>query len=648
MPDLPRVGEEFAGYWLRSRLGHGGMSVVFEAENWRLGNVVALKIIAPELANDDTFRTRFLQESRIAAQLNHPHVVPIMDSGASDGLLWIAMRYVAGTDLGQMIAERGRLEPGIAAHLLSQAALALDAAHRRDLVHRDVKPANLLLERTSDDADPDHLYLADFGITKRMAGLGRLTSAGRYLGTPLYLAPEQAQQLAVLGTADQYALGCVLFECLTGRVPFERGSSTDIVQAHIEQAPPRVTWLRPELPPALDGVFARVLAKDPRERYPSCRDFMAAARAALAVTGGRPSGGRPSGDPPDGFPPDGLQPNGFQPTVRPSGFLPTAPPPGLPALPEVAHDSADRALRRTHSMDGAVMRPLPGPGWSPGPEQQGAGGPGGPLPLDDDPRTGGGPSRRVRFRRRRDRRVVLTWAGLAVLFAAAVAGGVLLAVYLKADASRQLRSASAATSASPSELVSVLDQTEHFTGRLRMSACTSVSTTNVQCENPDPAIAAVTFATYPSLTALYTKYQEIIDNLTKKPFGSVENAHVCGSLAPDPTAENTWNHSDGYSTSYSVGQMAAGRVSTDVAMGRVFCEQTPNGSAIFVWTQDSGDLLGYATGSEASHEQVWEWYYAVHHQIIFPGQPAMSGMPMSPGASSPSPARPARSPAESG
>src|SRR6201992_2064605 len=139
MPDLPRIGEEFAGYWLRSRLGNGGMSVVFEAENWRLGNVVALKIIAPELANDDTFRTRFLQESRIAAQLNHPHVVPIMDSGASEGLLWIAMRYVAGHDIGRMIAERGRLEPGIAVHLLSQAALALDAAHRRDLVHRDVK-----------------------------------------------------------------------------------------------------------------------------------------------------------------------------------------------------------------------------------------------------------------------------------------------------------------------------------------------------------------------------------------------------------------------------------------------------------------------------------------------------------------------------
>jgi serine/threonine protein kinase len=178
MPDLPRVGEEFAGYRLRSRLGRGSMSVVYQAENWRLGNVVALKILAPDLANDDTFRSRFLQESQIAAQLNHPHVVPIIDAGASDGLLYIAMRYVAGTDLGQLLAQRGRLAPDVAVRLLSQAALALDAAHRRGLVHRDVKPANLLLERTSDDADPDHLYLADFGISKQVAGLTGLTQAG--------------------------------------------------------------------------------------------------------------------------------------------------------------------------------------------------------------------------------------------------------------------------------------------------------------------------------------------------------------------------------------------------------------------------------------------------------------------------------------
>ena len=232
MRDLPRVGEEFAGYRLGPRLGRGGMSVVYQAENWRLGNVVALKILAPELANDDQFRTRFLQESRIAASLNHPNVVPVTDFGACDGLLYLAMRYVAGIDLGRMITERGRLEPGTAVHLLSQGALALDAAHRRGLVHRDVKPANLLVERTSDDADPDHLYLADFGITKHVGGLAgqaSLTAAGMVVGTARYVSPEQAQELAVHGAADQYALGCVLFECLTGRVPFDKNTGAATV-----------------------------------------------------------------------------------------------------------------------------------------------------------------------------------------------------------------------------------------------------------------------------------------------------------------------------------------------------------------------------------------------------------------------------------
>jgi hypothetical protein len=164
-----------------------------------------------------------------------------------------------------------------------------------------------------------------------------------------------------------------------------------------------------------------------------------------------------------------------------------------------------------------------------------------------------------------------------------------------------------------------------------MSACVQASPALVQCQDPDPAIASVTFATYPSLAALYSKYQEIVGNLAKQPFGSVENAHVCGALAPNPTAENTWNHSDQYLTKYSVAQLASGNVPDDAAMGRVFCEQMPNGSEYIVWTQDSGRLLGYATGA-ASHEQVWNWFVAVHHNITFAGQPGMTGMPASPSA----------------
>ena len=349
MSDLPLVGEEFADYRLGPRLGRGGMSVVFQAENWRLGNVIALKILAPDLANDDIFRTRFLQESRIAAGLNHPHVIPIIDSGAYDGLLYIAMRYVAGTDLRQMIAEQHRLDPGTAVHLLSQAARALDAAHRRGLVHRDVKPANLLVERTSDDADPDHLYLADFGITKYVGGPGirGLTAAGTIMGTALYLAPEQAQELAVGGAADQYSLGCVLYECLTGRAPFEMGSGPATMIAHVEEPPPPATMFRPDLPPAVDAVFARVLAKHPGERYPTCRAFMAAASDALVMPGGLPvvmpagmPGGLPVGRPGRGRSAD------FQPAPLPLAFS------------DAARDPVDRQYLATQDLPGA--EPLPG------------------------------------------------------------------------------------------------------------------------------------------------------------------------------------------------------------------------------------------------------------------------------------------------
>src|ERR1700678_3648712 len=270
MPELPLVGDEFAGYRLRAVLGRGGMSTVYQAENPRLGNVIALKVLAPELANDDVFRTRFLEESRIAASMNHPNVIPIHDTGSSGGLLFIAMRYVTGTDMRQMLKKRGRLPPDRAVLLLSQAARALDAAHRRGLVHRDVKPGNLLVERANEDTDPDHVYLADFGITKHQGGRSGLTATGQSLGTIDYVAPEQIRGISVLGLADQYSLGCVLYECLTGRVPFEKDLDAAIIWAHMEEAPTQPTMLRPELPPAVDEVFARVLAKRPDERYGSC------------------------------------------------------------------------------------------------------------------------------------------------------------------------------------------------------------------------------------------------------------------------------------------------------------------------------------------------------------------------------------------
>jgi len=565
MPELPLVGTEFAGYGLRAVLGRGGMSIVYQAENPRLRNLIALKVLAPELADDQVFRTRFREESQIAASLNHPHVIPIHDFGSSDGLLYIAMRYVSGTDLRHLIAERGWLPPDAAVHLLGQAARALDAAHRRGLVHRDVKPGNLLIAQGTEDGDPDHVYLADFGITKYIGGRTGLTIAGTILGTVHYASPEQIQELPVLGTADQYALGCVLYECLTGRAPFEKSSNEAIMWAHVHEfaAPPSL--LRPGLPPAVDEVFARVLAKDPDERYADCREFIAAARAALAPARTQP---------------------------RDLGRAPVTQPPQEPI---------------------ASVQPTAGPGH--GAAQ---------WPYFPDAPSGRR-SRLVRRRRPAGRgaRSVLGLAAVAIVAAGGTAAGLLATQ--AGPAATQTRQLANAPSTPPSQLFSILDKTEQFTNMLRMSTCGQTTATLVECTNPDPAIASVTFATYSSLTALYTKYQEIVDNLTRKSFGSVENVHVCGALAPNPTAENTWNHTDQYLTKYSVTQLASGTVSDDAAMGRVFCEQTPNGSEYIVWTQDFGHLLGYATGA-ASHEQVWNWFYRVHHNITFPGQ-SMTGMP---------------------
>jgi serine/threonine-protein kinase len=591
MPELPLVGTDFAGYRLRAVLGRGGMSIVYQAENPRLGNLIALKVLDPELADDQVFRNRFREESQIAASLNHPHVIPIHDFGSAQGLLYIAMRYVSGTDLRHLIANRGWLAPYKSVHLLEQAARALDAAHRRGLVHRDVKPGNLLISQGSDDGDPDHVYLADFGITKYAGRRSGLTVAGTVLGTVHYVSPEHIQDRTVLGRADQYSLGCVLYECLTGRAPFEKNSNEAIMWAHVHDFAASPSLLRPGLPPAIDEVFARVLAKDPDDRYADCREFIAAARDALATA-----------------------PTGTQDRRRP-------PATGMPAMGVPATVPAFQATPTFQATPAtAAFQPTPAAAFQ-------------AAPVPSSLQRGGVRGHPVRGRpvrgRRPDRRSVrnvLNMLGVAVLAAGGTATGLL--VSQGGNSSVGIHQA-AESSPPPSALFSVLDHTEEFTGMLRMSACVEKTATNVQCTNPDPAIASVTFATYPSLSALYTHYQEIAENLSHQHFTAVENSHVCGSVAPDPTGENTWNHSDQYSTKYSVAQLASGRMSTDTAMGRVFCVQKPDGSAVMVWTQNSGDLLGYATGGEASHEQVWNWFYDIHHNIIFPGQPGMTGMPMS-------------------
>jgi serine/threonine protein kinase/DNA-binding beta-propeller fold protein YncE len=278
----PRIGTELAGYRIETLLGRGGMSVVYCAEDRALKRRVALKVLAPELADDERFRERFLRESRVAASIDHANVIPIYEAGGAEGLLYIAMRYVVGTDLGTLLAREGRLEPGRALSILGQVASALDTARfARGLVHRDVKPGNILIAGEGGVDSPDHVYLCDFGLSTHTAEEGTLSDPGHFMGTIDYVAPEQIEGEPVDGRADVYSLGCVLYESLTGQAPFRKDSKMAIFWAHLQEPPPSVTALRPDLPVEIDAVAARALAKSPDDRYATCRELVGAARDAL-------------------------------------------------------------------------------------------------------------------------------------------------------------------------------------------------------------------------------------------------------------------------------------------------------------------------------------------------------------------------------
>jgi YVTN family beta-propeller protein len=273
-------GTTVAGYQIERLIGRGGMGAVYRAAEEGLGRKVALKVIAPELAQDERFRERFLRESRIAASLDHPHVIPIYQAGDEDGLLFLAMRYVEGYDLAKLVAEEGALEPRRALDLLGQIAEALDAAHEKGLVHRDVKPSNVLI---AEAAGREHCYLADFGLTKRTGSLSGVSVAGEIVGTLEYVAPEQITGDPLDERADVYSLGCVLYECLTGQSPFPRATDVALLWAHVHEEPTPPSKARAELPKELDTVLARALAKEPGRRYRSAGELIAATKSALRL-----------------------------------------------------------------------------------------------------------------------------------------------------------------------------------------------------------------------------------------------------------------------------------------------------------------------------------------------------------------------------
>jgi len=271
-------GSVLAGYRLEAQVGAGGMAVVFRARDDRLGRPVALKILAPGLATDPAFRRRFIAESRAAATVDDPHIIPVYEAGESAGVLFIAMRFVPGGDLRMVLEREGPLPPDRAAEFISPVASALDTAHRAGLVHRDVKPANILVDTSADR--PDHVYLSDFGVSKGAMSTIGVTAAGQFLGTPDYSAPEQIQGQAVDGRVDQYALACVAYQLLTGAAPFERDQGMAVLLAHLTEPPPS---LGGALRGAVDEVLARAMAKAPEKRYGSCREFADALREALGL-----------------------------------------------------------------------------------------------------------------------------------------------------------------------------------------------------------------------------------------------------------------------------------------------------------------------------------------------------------------------------
>jgi serine/threonine protein kinase len=268
MPPEIAVGSTFAGHRIDAVAGRGGMATVYRATDLALDRSVALKVITPRLAADPVFRERFERECRAAAAIEHPHVVQVFHAGEEDGLLYVTMRYVDGTDLATLLRAETRLEPSRAVRLVAQVAGALDAAHRRGLVHRDVKPANVLIAHHDGE---EHAFLTDFGLTKQREETA-LTRPGFAMGTADYMAPEQAKGEDVDARTDVYGLGCVLFQALSGAAPFQKGTDLDKMWAHVHHPPP---WLldacpaHPPLPRALAEAVHRALAKDPGERQRS-------------------------------------------------------------------------------------------------------------------------------------------------------------------------------------------------------------------------------------------------------------------------------------------------------------------------------------------------------------------------------------------
>ena len=378
-----RPGTQLAGYELGEQIGRGGMAVVYRARDVRLDRWVALKILAPEIARDESFRQRFIRESRAAAAVDHPNIIPVFEAGDADGVLFIAMRYVDAGDVGTL-ARSGPLDVARVNSIVAQIAAALDAAHAVSLVHRDVKPANMLIGALAVSGRPDHVYLSDFGLSKQSVSAPGLTLTGQFMGTLDYMAPEQIEGKTVDGRADLYALACAAFELLTGTPPFRRDHDLALLWAQVSEPPPRPSQRRPGLPTAVDDVLLRALAKQPGQRQASCLEFAAQLQEACGLAWGangqlgqsrppteiaRPATevASPSGPPgPSGSAPPPAAPTQHSGPQAPAAAQPGA---GLPFPgPPTSGPGGGAAGRRA---DPAAPTSAPGPGqWGQAPAHQ--------------------------------------------------------------------------------------------------------------------------------------------------------------------------------------------------------------------------------------------------------------------------------------
>jgi hypothetical protein len=341
-------GTLIGGYRLEEPIGAGGMATVFRARDEALGRSVALKILAPGATMDADFRQRFIRESQAASVVDHPNIIPIYGAGQDGGVLYLAMRYVPGGDLHSVVEREGALPPERALSLLAPVASALDAAHRAGIVHRDVKPANVLVD--VNPGRPDHPYLSDFGLAKRDTA-ATMTGAGEFVGTTGFAAPEQIEGRAPLFASDQYAFACVAFILLAARMPFGTTSPAAVLWAQMSQPPPRVIPLRPDLPAGTDDVLARALAKNPDDRFPTCAGFIDALGRALA---GQPAAAGP-GNARSGIPFADPGPRSHHPSFPPPAPAADIPGPGTQSSAGLA--SAGLASRAQSPAESAGGQP---------------------------------------------------------------------------------------------------------------------------------------------------------------------------------------------------------------------------------------------------------------------------------------------------